>query len=309
MLVETWNCFVQFWLGFKDSLYGIIWILLLDQKIEQDKCDKQNASAAINKGFANGDLNGTKQRLGNRASGLMIIRVFKCSTLNGVAWLCIYSLNRLLLVSSALWRDSDKDDNPGSWHFVGVILFYIFSASFIFPLNIIIKAVTRLWFNDFLKKTHEPLYKQLKAFSRFFADLIYGAFIAFFFLLQAFAIKHIFIEEIAYIMYCVHLCLLYALYAFEYKWFFMGIAFNARLQFIHRNWLYFCGFGLPLFVAMYFSTLLFSILLPFFVVSAIQASAPRDKCAIDFKIFRPTTALSNFIFCKVFRFINQHVIR
>jgi Etoposide-induced protein 2. len=54
------------------------------------------------------------------------------------------------------------------------------------------------------------------------------------------------ITFLGYILHYMHICMLYSLYSFEYKWFNMGWELHKRLTFIETNWPYFIGFGLPL---------------------------------------------------------------
>ncbi|KAA0202273.1 hypothetical protein HAZT_HAZT005125 [Hyalella azteca] len=74
----------------------------------------------------------------------------------------------------------------------------------------------------------------------------------------------------------------WSLYSFDYCWYYLGVPFQDRLTYIERNWPYFVGFGLPLalidiFMHPLFSSSLPLFLLPFFIISAVEATALGNK--------------------------------
>ncbi|XP_020110960.1 protein EI24 homolog isoform X2 [Ananas comosus] len=71
---------------------------------------------------------------------------------------------------------------------------------------------------------------------------------------------------------------MYAYYCFEYKWNFLGVSLNKRLDFFESNWAFFSGFGSPCVLPTFFFSPLVSygvmaILYPLFVLTAAGTEA------------------------------------
>lgn len=86
----------------------------------------------------------------------------------------------------------------------------------------------------------------MQSLSKLLADLIFSIVVQALFLVQAMVVEYIPIFWVGYCLSIIHMCLLYSLYAFEYKWINMGWELHHRLSYIETNWPYFIGFGLPL---------------------------------------------------------------
>lgn len=82
--------------------------------------------------------------------------------------------------------------------------------------------------------------------SKSVADFIFSTVVETLFLIQAITLTYTPIYILGYLLYLLHLSLLYSLYAFEYKWGEMGWEIHKRLTYVETNWPYFVGFGLPL---------------------------------------------------------------
>lgn len=124
---------------------------------------------------------------------------------------------------------------------------------------------------------------------------------------QATLLTHVpYFHQITTALHFIHHCLLYALYAFEYKWFNTGLDFRLRVHLIETHWPYFFGFGTPLFLLLHYmpsyiyswlvSACLFSIFFPFFIISATKAETPAETPAFRMAVFDISMAICDAIF-------------
>ena len=115
------------------------------------------------------------------------------------------------------------------------------------------------------------------------ADSIFSCTMQIVFLIQSSIFIYIPIYFLNNLLFHLHISLLYALYAFEYKWFNFGWSIKRRLKFIERKWPYFFGFGLSLsivtslFDSYIINATLFAFLFPGLLLSAIEADCKELK--------------------------------
>jgi len=339
---------VQFLTGVKDSVYGVFVIYSLDLKIQRNLQERQKRlndaiEARQPRRYGGRTPPPTKPRVIKEPR--MINRVFQSCALGGFIWLTVWIFTALIVpwlqqqtnwfltvvpsvfnMTSLTKTQEELQRYDKSWTNVEIMLHLIFSSLWVLPLYIICKLINIVWFSDISNSIYRALYGKTRPFpslSVAFADLIYSLTFEIVFFIQAqfvnvvpmmnAEIEHLQIQVmcyIAYTFYCIHVCLLYAIYAFEYKWFNMGIELRNRIELIERHWPYFCGFGLPMFLLtnvaftyypLVASACVYSSVFPFFIVSGTRASTPRSEAPFTLYLTKPSISFCNLLFNNAFR--------
>lgn len=191
------------------------------------------------------------------------------------------------------------------WSWVQPVLSLLFGMIWVLPLFVLSKIVNSLWFQDIADSAYK--FRQgrpqlISSISKMIADILFNLLVQALFLVQSMIISLLPFNYIGTILCFVHMCLLYSLYSFEYKWFNMGWELHRRLTHIEQNWPYFIGFGLPLALSTQIpssyvvSGCVFSILFPLFILSANEANPVFNRSDIPLKLFSPAVAISNSLF-------------
>jgi etoposide-induced 2.4 mRNA len=96
----------------------------------------------------------------------------------------------------------------------------------------------------------------------------------------------------------IHLCWLYSLYSFEYKWAALAWSNEKRVEFFETRALYFFGFGIPaagitIIFPAFINSGVFALIFPVFIMLAMQAPADGIQQWTRVPVFRLPTKLSS----------------
>jgi len=297
------NIIYGFGRGFVDSLRGFVLIFTLSGKDE---------AAAKLAGSASRD----RQRPGRRSAERpppLGKRLVQCGGLNGGVLLCsmvffhYLVLPTLGLLVTLLFGEADTDtDRFWIWSITSKVLTVTFGTLWVLPIFCISRVINCIWFQDIADaayRTSQGRVSSQLSLSILVADTLFSVFAQALFLIQG-TVVNVFIPipALGYLVSLLHMCLLYALYSFEYKWFNMGWEMHKRLAFIETEWPYFVGFGLPLalltqaFDSYIINGCMFSILFPVFIISGNEAEPVTGLCKTRLQLFTPVIMVSNMLF-------------
>lgn len=297
------NIFTSILQGLFDSIKGTTVVFYLDKEINKKLLAKQKTTSQNNlSSFTNKrDINAPKREEESK----VLKRVLQCCALNGgVFWASIMVFEYGLLPGLKLLL-SQLGQNSMVWSWVQPILSLLFGMIWVLPLFLLSKVVNGLWFQDIADsayKFRKGRPQLIPSFSRLIADILFNLLVQALFLVQSMLVNLLPIQYLGTILCFVHMCLLYSLYSFEYKWINMGWELHRRLTHIEQNWPYFLGFGLPLALTTQMpnsyivSGCVFSILFPLFILSANEASPVVGCGDVHMKMFSPVVAISNSLF-------------
>ncbi|XP_022119537.1 etoposide-induced protein 2.4 homolog [Pieris rapae] len=293
--------------GFIDSLRGVTVLLYLDKEINERALSRSPQL----------EYDGAKSKLKQpkiKQESKVLTRVLQSCILNGFIFLLsILVFEYALLPGVKYLVIAIFGHNPGVaysvWSWIQPFLSMTFRMIWVLPLFLLSKLVNSLWFQDIADSAYRhrrgrPQF--MSSVSKIIADSLFSLLVQALFLVQSMLVSMLPITYVGELLCLVHMCLLYSLYSFEYKWFNMGWELHKRLTYIETNWPYFLGFGLPLAVltqipqSYIISGCVFSIFFPVFILSGNEAS-PVTGSEYPLRLFSPVVAISN----GMFRFV-QH---
>ncbi|XP_037087160.1 etoposide-induced protein 2.4 homolog [Pollicipes pollicipes] len=294
------------WRGIVDSLWGFVLIFTLDDK-------HASTTGATRPEPANQRSRQKSTRRVQESEPSLRQRLLECCTLNGGVLLLSMLLFQYAVlpalrscVTLVFGPAAMSTDRFSVWTILNLILTYTFSALWVLPIFGISKIINCIWFQDIADTAYRT--SQGRASSRLglsilVADTLFSIFAQALFLIQGMLASLVLpIYGLGDAVCLLHMCLLYALYSFEYKWFNMGWELHKRLTFIETEWPYFLGFGLPLalmtqtFSSYIMNGCVFSLVFPVFILSGNEANPVVGVCGTRLQLFTPVIMTSNALF-------------
>lgn len=238
-------------------------------------------------------------------------RLTKCCILNGGFCLACFLFFQYLIQPSFEWLYYFFTGSKEVMVWSGVLK--VISSFYFVPMLLISRTTNLISFQDigeaaFRRVMGRP---QTSGLGVLVADLTFSFFVQSLFLIQAqllswLVLLSVRVEAVSEAVYLFHLTLLHSLYAFEYKWYYLGWSAEQRVSHLEQHWSYFMGFGLPLTsliyltsYSYYFSSFLFGFLFPILIVSSNEANNKPLQINLRLRIFSPVSQISNFIFKKI----------
>ncbi|XP_037051514.1 etoposide-induced protein 2.4 homolog [Bradysia coprophila] len=300
--------------GFCDSISGIVVVFYLDREVNKKLQSQQqnDADGLVEKQKTTATSYRNKETPKRREESKVLKRVLECCALNGgVFYSSILIFDKVLLpllrflLTKMLGEKSKIALTLWSW--MQPVLSILFGMIWVMPLFCLSRIVNSLWFQDIADsafKFRKGRPQLIPSISKLIADVLFSLVVQALFLVQSMVVRLLPVEYLGAILCFVHMCMLYSLYSFEYKWFNMGWELHKRLTYIETNWPYFIGFGMPLAIltqlpsSQVVSGCIFACLFPFFILSGNEATPKQSSCDINLRLFSPVVAISNALFSK-----------
>jgi etoposide-induced 2.4 mRNA len=221
-------------------------------------------------------------------------KIYQCFILNGVIFLgsqaAQYLLRSLLAV---LIFGGDVEENGIIVDVLQAFCTVIYHALWLYPIYAICFVLNTLWYGDIahhagsvagLKLCGKPEENPLKAILIGLSDLIFRTIV-----IAALSIEASLLSYIPYIGSVIsfaHLCWLFSMYCFDYRWSHMGWSTQYRVSYFEKHWAYFMGYGAPLALITvslptFVSLGLYALTFPIFVILATVAKPVKRLGRVD----------------------------
>ncbi|OAY80136.1 Protein EI [Ananas comosus] len=218
------------------------------------------------------------------SSRTLLIRTGQCFLLNGLIFLGSLFTVKSVVIPIILRILPDQCEQLEKLHlcdhkaimtfysFLRSILIEIFYILWFYPLYIFSFILSTLWYNDIAKHAFDvlksnglPTPRELDDNNKLdsqerpggldgvilgIGEQVYSVLLLTIFFIEVFVTGFIpyFGKAINFLL----LTWMYAYYCFEYKWNFLGVSLNKRLDFFESNWAFFSGFGSPCVLPTFF---------------------------------------------------------